>query len=175
MQIAEQYYLDPSGTLATAVSVARTVADDDENPMHQQAQALIDRWQMDWLIQENHFQAAQRALNLGQLDLALTNAQKITHPHYLEKIKPVIEAVQARRIELENFLEQAQQSLLIGEIERAIYFATKLPDTEPWTTQKAQVLEQAKSIQINRERRWQSVLWLLGLFVVVLSALAGRR
>lgn len=94
LQIAEGYYLDSSGKLQDAISIAEAIT--PNNPLYNHAQAEIRRWQDEWAANRNHLQAAQAALQSKQADRALSEAQQVTHPYWSQQATVVINAAYAQ-------------------------------------------------------------------------------
>lgn len=90
LDIAEGYYLDPSGNLVNAVQVANSISPD--NPLHAKAQAKIQQWRLEWSANRGYWQAAQTALSQHQPEMALWEALQITHPHWEQQVQPIISA-----------------------------------------------------------------------------------
>lgn len=96
LQIADGYYLDPANKYQDAIDIANAITSD--NPMYSEAQSRIYQWQRDWFVNQNYWQAAQTALNVGQLDIALLQVQQITHPYWKQQSAAIVNAVYAEQV-----------------------------------------------------------------------------
>lgn len=99
LQIAEGYYLDPSGKLEAAIQTASSLT--PENSLYNEAQSRIRTWQQEWSANEVHWQAAQVAVSTYQLDAALAEIRQITHPYWRQQAGTLVKAVYAERATLQ--------------------------------------------------------------------------
>lgn len=95
LQVAEGYYFDPSGRFQEALQTASAIAPD--NLLYGEAQTKIHYWQQEWLANQKSWQIAQAALNAHQLDAALLQVQKITHPYWNQQAMTIVNAVYAAK------------------------------------------------------------------------------
>ncbi|HAG83819.1 MAG TPA: hypothetical protein DCL61_22385 [Cyanobacteria bacterium UBA12227] len=79
-----QYQL---GELEIAVNWAKTIP--ETVPVYQKAQQRIEYWQKTWTENQEHYEAAQDALNKGLLDKTLLEANQITTLHWQQRVKPI--------------------------------------------------------------------------------------
>jgi len=79
-----QYQL---GELDTAVDWAKAIP--QTVPVYQKAQQRIEYWQKTWTENQEHYDVAQDALNNGQFDKAIAEANQITTQHWQQKVKPI--------------------------------------------------------------------------------------
>ncbi|MCA1992581.1 MAG: hypothetical protein LDL41_11195 [Coleofasciculus sp. S288] len=114
--LAEEQY--QSGNLDTALDWVKAVP--ENNPAYQKAQKLLETFQMDWQANEEHYRAAQDALNQGQWNKALTEANKVTTKYWKQKIKPIRD-----RANDEQHLSAAWSALNNEQWDRALNEASK--------------------------------------------------
>ncbi|WP_088892329.1 hypothetical protein [Leptolyngbya ohadii] len=146
LEIAWSDYWQPVNQFGQAIAIASAIP--PSSPAYPKAQAQIQAWRQLWTENNQHWVAAQQALNLEQFAVALTQAQQIQdHPFWTHNRISLIQIVEEQRLQqqYEDIWNQAERLLAQGEPENAIATAAQLPDTLPWRERKQQVIDRAEA------------------------------
>ncbi|WP_416674883.1 hypothetical protein [Egbenema bharatensis] len=165
MTFMEDYYRE--GRIDDAIHVARAI--DDSNPLYLTVQSRILRMQSEWSAQSQLFDMAQAQFSADELDAADQSLQSITHPYWRKQSQRIQDAVENRRQTLEAIVADAEQALEQGNFDRAIARANSLPQTEPWSNTKAEILTEAKRLE-DRQFFYQTLALIVVFFLFILVA-----
>jgi hypothetical protein len=164
LEIAQQHYLDPSGQVDQAIEIARAIP--EGSSLYGRSQAVINAWQQQWYADQHHWDAAQVALNAGNLAIAQQQAAQISeHPFWVSHRRETLLKVQEQEQAYEQILQQAAQQLAQGHPHAALQLIHQLPDFAPWSTQKLEIIQGAKSI--THQRNWNTYLIALALVILL--------
>jgi serine/threonine-protein kinase len=84
-----------SGKLNDAIAIAEAIP--ESSPVYQKAQGAIKQWNGEWEKNNSYLEIAQKALNEGQWQNAITEAKKVTNTSYWrEKIKPITQKAESK-------------------------------------------------------------------------------
>jgi hypothetical protein len=148
LEIAETYYLQPSNQCNQALTIARAIP--ASSPIYSKAQEQLQKWQQLCTDNTRHWFNAQQALNQGQLDTALNEAQQIVaHPFWALQRDRLLQTVQTIQLQqqYEAAWKRSDSFLEQGELKNAITTANQLPDTVPWGERKQRLIGRAEAKQ----------------------------
>jgi hypothetical protein len=165
MTFMEEYYRD--GKIDDAIHIARAI--DATNPLYPTVQSRILRMQAEWTAQSQLFEMAQVQLRADELDAANTSLEAMTHSYWRDRAQTIQAAIESRRNELEAIVADANQALRQGDFSRAIMLANSLPQTEPWSIAKAEILTEAKRLE-DRQFFYQILALIVVFFLFILVA-----
>jgi serine/threonine-protein kinase len=84
-----------SGKLNDAIAIAEAIP--ESSPVYQKAQGAIKQWNGEWEKNNSYLEIAQKALNEGQWQNAITEAKKVINtPYWQAKIKPITEKAESK-------------------------------------------------------------------------------
>ena len=173
LTVAERHYLDPSGQLEMALSIARAV-DEENSPIQAIAQDRIQQWQTTWEANQSHHRAAEIALGVGDWQTALASTQQISeHPYWNQQVDTLIQSANAQQQQQEFIWQSAHDALQERNWDEAGRLLSQLPETQTWAARKAEFREQMEIARTQQED--SDILWtqvLVGLFIVVVELLA---
>lgn len=102
LEIAQDYYTQ--GSFEEAVRTASAVSLD--NPMYQEAQIYIQRWQNEWTANQQHFQNARAALSSNDIETTLAEIRQMTtHPAWAQAKEELMQKVEERVEEERDSIE----------------------------------------------------------------------
>lgn len=142
---AERHYWQPQSQLDRALAIAATIP--ISSPTYLKARAKMQQWQQDEAANQQHWLAAQQALQQEQFDNALAHAQQISqHPSWKLQRDFMIQVVQEKQQQMhhDTTWKTAEDFLQQGEPENAIAMADRLPNEVPWGERKQQVIDKAE-------------------------------
>lgn len=76
------------GNLSDAIAIAKTIP--ESSSVYPKAQKTIQQWNKEWQQNQSYLQAAQKALNEGKWQTAISEANKVTdNPYWRKQIEPI--------------------------------------------------------------------------------------
>lgn len=165
IDLAKGHYAAQSDQFKDAVNVISRLP--DSSPLHEASQALLKQWQQEWYSNQDHDRAARWALNKGDLAKAEQSARSLSqHLFWLSRQDEILSDVEETRQQFEQILRETEDLLNQGELSAAALKIQNLPASEPWHTEKKNILAQ---IDVRREEgNWTPVaVSVLGALVFV--------
>ncbi len=93
LKIADNTYR--SGKLNDAIAIAKAIP--KTSLVYQKSQGAIKQWNGEWENNNSYLKAAQKALDAGQWQNAITEAKKVIDtPYWQEKIKPITQKAESK-------------------------------------------------------------------------------
>jgi hypothetical protein len=84
-----------SGNLNNAIAIAKTIP--ESSSVYPKAQGTIQQWNKEWQQNQSYWQAAQKALNEGKWQSAISEAKKVKdNPYWRKKIEPIIQKAESQ-------------------------------------------------------------------------------
>lgn len=112
LEIAQDQYRE--GRFEEAVQIASAVSLD--NPMYQEAQIHIQRWQNEWATNQQHLQNARAALSSNDVEVALAEIKQMTtHPAWAQAKEELMQEVE-ERVEKEHDSIELPWVVLAGSV-----------------------------------------------------------
>ncbi len=93
LEIASKKY--QSGKLSDAIATAKSIP--ESSSVYPKAQGTIQQWNKEWQKNQSYLQAAQKALDEGKWQSAISEANKVTnHSYWQERIEPIIQKAESQ-------------------------------------------------------------------------------
>ena len=84
-----------TGNLNNAIAIAKTIP--ESSSVYPKAQGTIQQWNKEWQQNQSYWQAAQKALNQGKWQSAISEANKVKdNPYWRKKIEPIIQKAESQ-------------------------------------------------------------------------------
>ena len=84
-----------TGNLNNAIAIAKTIP--ESSSVYPKAQGTIQQWNKEWQQNQSYWQAAQKALNEGKWQSAISEAKKVKdNPYWRKKIEPIIQKAESQ-------------------------------------------------------------------------------
>jgi uncharacterized protein (UPF0147 family) len=163
--IAWTYYRKETNKFNEAIAVLRAIP--ENSPIAPEVQSAAQQMQTEWLNNEQHFRAAQAALQKGDLAKARQEAELITsHAFWQQQLRPFLRALEYQEQEqfYAHVLQDAEAALERKEHRNAIEIAQQLPDQHPWAERKTNIIAKAKAEQRQLELCQRMFSWLIDCY-----------
>lgn len=148
VDFAKAYYWVPQDQLDQAIAVANAVP--QNNPVYDEAQALISEWRSQHVADQNYLSDLNVALEQGNLSTAREAASQVSqHPFSQSQLKPLADRLEYLEKEqiYWQYWQDAKRYLEQGEPQNAVALINHLPDVAPWAERKQQVTRAANTRQ----------------------------
>lgn len=163
--IAWTYYREETNKFNEAIAVLRAIPENSN--IASEAQSATQRMQTEWFSNEQHFQAAQAALQKGDLAKARQEVELITkHAFWQQQLRPLVRILEYQEQEqlYANILQDAEAALERKELRNAIELVQQLPDQYPWAERKTNVITKANTEQRQLELCQRMFSWLVDCY-----------
>jgi serine/threonine-protein kinase len=123
-----------SGKLNDAIAIAEAIP--ETSLVYQKSQGAIKQWNGEWQKNNSYLKAAQKALDAGQWQNAITEAKKVINtPYWQEKIKPITQKAESKIAE--------SKPTIISQTRRASRRSTRSATRTPTRTTPRRVTRTA--------------------------------
>jgi hypothetical protein len=161
IDLATERYRQPTPQAESALKMLQAIP--KESPLHDNAQALVTKWQQECADNDYAVKAANQALTRFDLAQAEQFAEAISpHAAWADQRQQILLEIRGVEQSLNSLVQKAEQHLWANQFALAAETARKLPDVAHWQQKKQEILAEVRTARANPS-------WLPVVFSVVVT------